>query len=379
MDFLKADFKDRRVLLRVDFNIPIKSGKITDDSRIKKSLPTIKHILSQNPKKIIIISHLGRPKDSKDKSCSMQKPASRLSSLLKKKVYFEKSTDLRNLKLPEKKIIVLENLRYDPGEKNNDEDFAKKLASYADVFVFDAFGAAHRAHASVTGIPKYLPSCFGLLMKKEILYLKTNMKNPKKPFIAIIGGAKSDKISIINELLKKVNYLIVAGVLGNTFLKAKGSELGLSKYDEESLGFAKKMLERYPKKIILPKDFITGNEFSDKSKATIEKGKKITGMIMDIGPETIEYYKKILSKAKTVVWAGPIGVFELKKFEKGTKEIAKHLAKLNAVTIIGGGDSGEAIAKYKLEKKMTHVSTGGGASLEMLSGKKLPALKAIKS
>lgn len=378
MDFLKTNFKDKKVLIRVDFNIPIKSGKITDDSRIKEALPTIQYILNQNPKQVIIISHLGRPKDNKDKSCSMQKPASRLSSLIKKKVYFEKNTELRNLKLPDEKIIVLENLRYDLGEEKNNDVFAKKLASYADLFVFDAFGVAHREHASVVGIPKYLPSCFGLLMKKEILHLKTEMTHPKKPFVAIIGGAKSDKISVINELLKKVNYLIVGGVLANTFLKANGVDVGLSKFDSESLDFAKKMLKKYPEKIKLPIDYITGLEFSEKTKYSIEKGRKIKGMIMDIGPHTIESYKKILSKAKTIVWAGPIGVFEFKKFERGTKEIAKFISTLNATTIIGGGDSGEAIHKYKLEKKITHISTGGGASLEMLSGKKLPALNAIK-
>lgn len=378
MQFSKINFNEKKVLLRVDFNVPIKSGKISDDSRIKKALPTIKHILKQGPKQIIVISHLGRPKDNKDKSCSMKLPASRLSALLKKNVYFEKNTNLRNLKLPDKKIIILENLRYDSGEEKNEDAFSKKLSSYADIFVFDAFGVAHREHASVIGVPKYLPSCFGLLMEKEILHLKTEMKNPKRPFVAIIGGAKSDKINVINILLKKLDYLIISGVLANTFLKAQGYDIGISKFDKDSIEFAKKTLKKYSKKIILPIDYITGTEYSEKSKSCLEKGKKVKGMIMDIGPKTIELYKKILKKAKTIVWAGPIGVFEFKKFEKGTKEIAKFISKLDAITIIGGGDSGEAIHKYKLEKKITHVSTGGGASLEMLSGKTLPVFTAIK-
>ncbi len=379
MDFMNTNFQDKRVLLRVDFNVPIKSGKITDDSRIRKALPTINHILENKAKQLIIISHLGRPEGSVNLEFSMKKPASRLSSLLGKRVYFEKNTDLRNLNLPDKKVIVLENLRFDPGEKNNDDRFAKKLASYADIFVFDAFGVAHREHASVVGIPKYLPSCFGLLIKKEIKHLKTDMKNPNHPFVAIIGGAKSDKIRVINKLLKKVDYLILGGVIANTFLKAKGYELGKSKFDIDSLKFAENILKKYPKKIQLPKDYRTGEELSEDTKESIEKGRKINGMIMDIGPETIKEYKKILSKAKTIVWAGPIGVSEFKKFEKGTKEIAKFISKLKATTIIGGGDSGEAIHKYNLEDEMTHVSTGGGASLELLSGKKLPAMKAIKS
>ena len=378
MQFSKFNFKDQKVLVRVDFNVPIKGGKITDDSRIKKALPTINHILSCDPKQIIIISHLGRPKGKVNKKYSMKKPASRLSHLLKKRVYFEKNSNLRKLNLPNKKIIVLENLRYDIGEKNNDEIFSKKLSSYANVFVFDAFGVAHRSHSSVVGIPKYLPSCFGLLMEKEIKHLKTNMKNPKRPFVAIIGGAKADKIAVINQLLKKVDYLIISGILANTFLKTKNYDIGISKFDEKSIPICKKMLIKYPKKIKLPKDYITGLEFNEKTKSKLEEGKKINGMIMDIGPKTIESYKKILGKAKTIVWAGPIGVFEYKKFEKGTKEIAQFLSKLNATVIVGGGDSGEAIHKYKLEKKITHVSTGGGASLEMLSGKKLPVFKVIK-
>lgn len=378
MKFQETDFKNKKVLIRVDFNVPIKGGEITDDSRIIKALPTIKHVLSKNPDQVIIISHLGRPEGRIIKSMSMKKPAERLAKLLNEKVYFEKKTELRKLKLPKEKIVVLENLRFDPGEKANDNDFAKKIASYADIFVFDAFGVSHRKHASVTRIPEFLPSCFGLLMQKEILHLKTDMKNPNRPFAAIIGGAKSDKIAVIDSLLTKVDYLIVSGILGNTFLKAAGKEIGASKYDEASLDHAKKMLKRYPEKIKLPKDYITGSSYDISTKAKIEKGPGVTGMIMDIGPETIEYYKKILSRCRTIVWAGPIGVFEFPKFEKGTKEIAKFISRLDATTIIGGGDSGEAIHKYKLEDKMTHVSTGGGASLELLSGKKLPVFEVIK-
>jgi len=375
------NFKDKKVLVRVDFNVPITNGIITDDSRIKKTLPTLNYILSKKPTQIIIISHLGRPKGEYAPEFSLKPVCEKLSTLLNEKVFFESNPKIRNINvLDTSKIVMLENLRFDNGEESNDLDFSKKLASFADLFVLDAFGISHREHASIVGVPELLPSCSGLLFEKEIKFLSDTIKKPKKPFVAIIGGAKADKIDVITLLLEKVDTLIIGGVLANTFLKAKGQNIGNSKYDNESLDFAKKVLLKYPEKIALPVDYILGKEFSENTES------KVAGltdnldnwMIMDIGPYTITGYKEILKKAKTIIWAGPIGVFEFDKFKRGTWDIANTLAETKSTTIIGGGDSASAIINFGLEDKMSHVSTGGGASLAVLSGEIIPGLNALE-
>ncbi len=376
------DFKDKRALVRVDFNVPVdKSNSIADDSRIRKTLPTLNYILSKKAKQLIIVSHFGRPEGEHKPEFSLKPIAKRLKELLSKEVWLvptPKAFDIT--KFPENKVIMLENIRFDKGEEANDDNLAKKLASFADLFVFDAFGVSHRSQASVTGVQKYLPSCAGFLMEKEIEFLRGVVENPKKPFTAIIGGAKEDKIDVIDKLITKVDNLIVGGILANTFMKAKGINIGASKFSKETLDYAKKIIGQYEKKINLPVDYIVADRFSaDANIKCVGLPDNIDGwMIMDIGPYTISGYKDILSKSNTVVWAGPIGVFEWESFRRGTFDIATHLAGLDIVKVIGGGDSGDAIEKFGLADKMTHVSTGGGASLELLSGKELPGVKALE-
>jgi phosphoglycerate kinase len=366
------DFKDKRVLIRVDYNVPLVDKAITDDSRIKKTLPTIEFILKKKAKQLVLVSHLGRPKGV-DLKFSLRPVADRLKELLMQDV------ELMSLGVKSDcKIVLLENIRFEKGDESNDDALAKRLAGLGDLFVFDAFGVSHREQASVTGVMKYLPSCTGLLMEKEIKFL--DMKRPKKPFIAIIGGAKEDKISVIDSLIKKVDGLIIGGVLANTFLMAKGVNIGNSAFSKETLGYAKDILKKYGKKIHLPVDFILADSFAEHAVSRCAGvNDDLSGwMIMDIGPYTISGYKDLLSSAKTVVWAGPIGVFEWERFRRGTWDIASHIASLDVTKIIGGGDSGDAIERFGLADKMTHVSTGGGASLELLSGNNLPALVALE-
>jgi phosphoglycerate kinase len=376
------DLKNKRVLLRVDFDTPVdkKTGEIIDDSRIKISIPTINYILSKNPKQLILMWKLGRPKDN-EFYLKTNKGASYLSKLIDEKVV--KVDGWGEKELPDNKIIALENVRFHPDEKTNDhnkfEHRSKHLATLGDVFVNDAFAMAHRAECSTTGIMKYLPSCIGLNLKKEVDIIEKITKNPKKPLVAIIGGAKSDKIEVIDELLELVDHLIIGGVMANTFLKSKGVNIGQSKFDKESLGKAKQFLHDYGDKIELPIDYVCGEKFDESTKAiVIEQDDDINNlMIMDIGPKTIDKYIDILNKSNTVIWGGPIGVFEFPQFQNGTKQIAQTLANLDIVKVIGGGDSGEAIHELKLENKMTHVSSGGGAFLELLSGNKLPVIEEL--
>jgi phosphoglycerate kinase len=375
------DLQGKRVLLRADFNVPVKDNKITDDSRIKKTIPTIEYILDKNPRQLILISHFGRPEGDYDPEFSLRIVYERLRHLLGKEIYFETNPRINNIPhMTDAKIVMLENLRFDKVETDNDEEFSKKLASFADVFVFDAFGASHRPHASVVGVEKFIPSCAGLLMENEIKYLRDDMRNPEKPFIAIIGGAKSDKISVITRLIETVDMLIIGGVLANTFLKASGKDIGSSKFSTESLEFAKQVLTDHPDKIALPVDFIIADKFAADAKTKIAGiNENIDGwMIMDIGPYTISGYLKLLEKAKTVVWAGPIGVFEFEAFRRGTWDIAKKLSELHIMKIVGGGDSADAIETMGLADRFTHISTGGGASLELLSGAELPGIKALE-
>jgi len=375
------NFENKKVLLRVDFNVPIENSVIKNDSRIRKALPTINKILENNPHQLIIISHLGRPNGEYIPELSLKPVAERLSQLLGKSVYFETNPRINNIDhVSDANIVMLENLRFDRVEKENNDNFAKKLASFGEVFVLDAFGTCHREHASIVGVPKFLPSCAGLLLEKEIKFLKDNLNKPKKPFVAIIGGAKFDKIKVINSLINKVNTIIITGIMANTFLKALGKDIGDSKYDPDSIDYAKELVDKYEKKIALPVDFILGKEFTNDTESSVAGIEDdISGkIIMDIGPYTISGYKEILTKARTIVWGGPIGVFEFDKFRRGTWDIANHLATLKAVKIIAGGDSATAIETFKLEDKMTHVSTGGGASLELLAGTKLPGIEALE-
>ena len=337
--------------------------------------------LDKKPHQIIIISHLGRPKGEYSPDFSLKPVVERLQKLLGEKIHFETNPRINNLTgVPDEKIVMLENLRFDNVEIENDEFFAHKLVEFADIFVLDAFGAVHRNHASIIGVPKFIPSCAGILLEKEITFLRDNMSNPEKPFVAIIGGAKEDKEKVIDTLLEKVDMLLVGGVLANTFLKAKGFNIGKSKFSQEFLEHSKQLLEKYPDKIALPVDFIIANKFAKDAENRVAgiKDNIDSWMILDIGPYTISGYLKILNKAKTVFWAGPIGVFEWESFRRGTWDIARNLAKLEITKIIGGGESAAAVEFFKLEDKMTHVSTGGGAALELIAGNELPGIKALE-
>ena len=379
------DVKNKKVLVRVDFNVPMDDdGDITEDERIVAVIPTINFLLEKDAK-IILMSHLGRPEGQVVEKLRMGKIAKKLGELLDKEVI--KLDDCIGQKVKEKinkmktkEIILLENLRFHAEEENNDEKFAKELASLADVYVNDAFSNSHRNHASMTGITKLLPSCAGLLLEKEVRVLSSVMKNPEKPFVAIIGGAKPDKIEVIRNLLMFADKIIIGGVLANTFLKAMGANIGKSKFDPESLNDAKSLLSQSGGKIILPVDLFVAKSIEKGENSRVVKIDKITDecMIGDIGPDTIALYKKTLKNAKTVVWSGPIGAFEFEKFSEGTNEIALFLSGLKAKVIIGGGDSAVAIKQLGLESEITYISTGGGAFLQFLSGKKLPAINALE-
>lgn len=384
------DIKDKKVLVRVDFNVPIKDGKVMGDDRIVKSLNTINY-LKDHGAKIILISHLGRPKGKYNKDMSLFPVSKRLGEILNEDIVFIGEKEVVNDKVKEKvnelksgQIALLENLRFVPGEEKNDPEFAKKLADLADIYVNDAFGTAHRAHASNVGVSKYLPSACGFLLEKEIKYLLEILKSPEKPFVAILGGAKvSDKINLIKNLLDKVDSIIIVGAMANTFIKSMGKSVGKSLAEDDKLDLARETMALAAEKgvdFILPVDFIEAGEISaDAEEEVVDiDGVDAQKMILDIGPESVNNIKNILKDAKTVVWNGPAGVFEVDKFAKGTVEIARALAKSGAISIVGGGDSVAAIEKAKVKDKITHISTGGGASLELLEGKELPALRALE-
>jgi len=385
------NLKGKRVLVRVDFNVPIENGKVADDTRIRESLPTIRKIIESGGK-AILISHLGRPKGF-DEKYSLKPIAEHLSKLLGISVKFTPDCigeEVRKMvsELKEGEVLLLENVRFHPEEEKNDENFAKELASIADVYINDAFGSAHRAHASTEGVARFVKeTAIGYLMKKEIEYLSKALTNPEKPYVAILGGAKvSDKIQVIKNLMDKVDAFLIGGGMANTFLKAKGYEVGKSLVENDKIELAKEILSEAEKrniKFILPVDCVIASEFSNNANFEITSVDKVKPdwMILDIGPKTIETFKDVLKDAKTVVWNGPMGVFEFDNFAKGTFEIAKVLAEITskgAVTIVGGGDSASAISRAGLSDKVSHVSTGGGASLEFLEGKELPGISAIK-
>ena len=384
------DFNDKTALVRVDFNVPLKDGVVTGDDRIIKAIPTIDYLID-NGAKVVLMSHLGRPKGEYKEDLSLAPAAKRASELLNKDVKFIPSKEVvddevvNQVKELEKgQVALLENLRFVKGEEKNDKDFAKKLASLGDIFVNDAFGTAHRAHASNVGVTEFLPSCVGLLVEKEIKYFEDALKNPEKPFAAILGGSKvSDKIGVIENLLEKVDVLVIVGAMANTFLKSKGLEVGKSLVEDDKLDLAREIMAKAAEnhvEIILPRDVIVAPELSDKAKGTLKDVEDVgqEDMILDIGRESLKDIEGSLSKAKTVVLNGPCGVFEIEEFSHGTIELAKILAKLDATVIVGGGDSVAAVEKAGVADKLTHISTGGGASLEMLEGKKLPGIEAVE-
>ena len=383
------DLKNKKVLVRCDFNVPMDENRnITDNRRIVAALPTIQYLLEQNCK-IILMSHLGRPKGEFKPEFSLAPVAKELSKLLGKEVIMAKDVigeDAENKanNLKDGEILLLENVRFHREETDNDPEFAKKLASYAEIFVNDAFGTAHRAHASTEGVTKFLPAVSGFLIEKELEFLGNALENPKRPFVAILGGAKvSDKIGVIDSLLEKVDTLMIGGGMAYTFFKAQGYEVGNSLCEVDKCDLALELMEKAKNKgvkMLLPVDTKVGKEFKpdteSKTVAWTEIPEGWEGF--DIGEKTIAMFEKELDNAKTVIWNGPVGLFEFDQFAIGTNAIAQKLATLSdAVTIIGGGDSAAAVEKAGLANKMSHVSTGGGASLEFLEGKKLPGIEAL--
>ncbi len=381
------DLKNKTVLMRADFNVPQDANlSITDDTRIKATLPTIKYILQNGVKKLVLMSHLGRPDGKVVAKYSLKPVAARLQELLGEDVLFLNECIGEGVKAgidsAKEKVILLENLRFHAEEEGNDKNFARQLASIADVFVNDAFGTAHRAHASTEGVTHYLTSVAGFLLEKEIEYLGNAVANPKKPFVVILGGSKvSDKIGVIENLLPKCDSIIIGGGMAYTFLKAQGKNIGNSKLEKDKIELAKSILEqaaKLNKAILLPVDNVTVETIDANAKSEITGDNIPDGEIaVDIGPKTIKLFEETLKSAKTIVWNGPVGIFEMDAFSKGTEAIAKFLTTLNATTIIGGGDTAAAVAKFKLDDKMTHISTGGGASLEYLEGKLLPGVAAL--
>lgn len=387
-----VELKGKRVLVRVDFNVPLdENQKITDDIRITSALPTIKKIINDGGK-CILMSHLGRPKGGPNPKYSLKPVAVRLGELLESEVKFapdcvgEQVKAIVN-KMKDGEVLLLENLRFHPEEEKNVLEFAQQLAELGDVYINDAFGSAHRAHASTEGVTKYIKVCAaGYLMQKELEYLGNAVSNPVRPFTAILGGSKiSGKIDVIENLLPKVDYLLIGGGMAYTFYKAMGYEIGSSLLEEEKIELAKQMLEKFKSskaKVLLPVDNVVASEFKNESPSMVVDSDKIPAdkMGLDIGPKTIEEFKKVILESKTIVWNGPMGVFEFDNFAIGTNEIAKALAEATekgAITVIGGGDSAAAISKAGLDDKVTHVSTGGGASLEFLEGKVLPGVAAL--
>ena len=384
------DLKGKRVLVRCDFNVPLdENGNITDNTRIVAALPTIKYLLENNCS-VILCSHLGRPKGEFNEKYSLKPVAKELSRLLDKEVIMSKDvigedTKKKVAELKQGEILLLENVRFHREETDNDPEFSKALASLAEIYVNDAFGAAHRAHSSTVGVAEYLPAVSGFLIEKELKFLGGALENPERPFMAILGGAKvSDKIGVIDSLLEKVDTLMIGGGMAYTFFKAQGYGVGNSICEEDKLDLAKELMEKAKTKgvkLMLPIDTKIGKEFKpDTESKTVSWTEIPDGWEgFDIGEKTIEMYQEELRKAKTVVWNGPVGLFEFDQFAIGTNAIAKALSELtDATTIIGGGDSAAAVKKAGLQEKMTHISTGGGASLEFLEGKKLPGIECLQ-
>jgi phosphoglycerate kinase len=388
--FNKKTIKDieprgKRVLVRVDFNIPIEDGVVQDDTRIRAALPTIQYLLDGGAS-VLLCSHLGRPKDKPDPKYSLKPVADYLATLVKAPVKFvaecvgpKAEAAAQALKLGE--ILLLENTRFYPGETKNDPELAKQMAALADLYVNDAFGSAHRAHASTEGVARHLPAVAGLLMEQEIRYLGQALADPKRPFVAILGGAKvSDKIGVIRNLLGKADHLLIGGGMANTFFKAQGLEMGDSLVEAEAVDTARELLGTAGGKLHLPVDVVIADAFDEKANhKTMKVGPVPAGWrVLDIGPDTVAEFSALIKTAGTVVWNGPMGVFEMKPFAVGTFALAQAVADSKAESIVGGGDSVSALQQSGLAEKITHISTGGGASLEMLEGKVLPGLAALQ-
>jgi len=379
------DVKGKRVLVRVDFNVPIKDGVVGDDTRVRAAIPTIDYLLEHGAA-VILMSHLGRPKGGPDPKYSMKPVAEHLAKLLGKPVAFASDcigevAEKAAKALKPGDVLVLENTRFHPEEEKNDPEMAKKLASLADVFVNDAFGSDHRAHASTEGVAHFLPAVAGFLLEKEIKYLGRAITDPKHPFVVIMGGAKiSDKIGVIKNLLTKADTILIGGGMANTFFKAQGYPMGDSLVEEEAIATAQELLKEGGMKLRLPIDVVLGDKFeADAATKTMAVGPIPQGWrILDIGPETVKAYGKVISGAGMVVWNGPMGVFEFPAFAEGTYGIARAVAESKAISIVGGGDSVAAIQQSGLADKITHISTGGGASLEMLEGLELPGVAALQ-
>jgi len=378
----------KKVLVRCDFNVPLDENKnITDENRLVGALPTIKYLVDNNAK-VILCSHLGRPKGEFNPKYSLAPVAKRLSEMLGKEVKMAQDVIGESAKkltseIKDGEVVLLENVRYHKEEEKNDAAFSKELASMAEIYVNDAFGTAHRAHASTAGVADYLPAVCGYLIKKEIEIMGKALSNPERPFVAILGGAKvSDKIGVIENLLEKVDYLLIGGGMAYTFLKAKGYEIGTSICEDEKVELATKLMEKAQQKgveLLLPVENVVAKEFNADAEAIVVASDNIPAdtMGMDIGPKTVELFSEVIKKSKTVIWNGPMGVFEFAKFAEGTKAIARALAETDAITIIGGGDSAAAVTQLGFADKMTHISTGGGASLEYLEGIELPGIAAL--
>lgn len=382
------DLKNKRVLIRVDFNVPLKEGVVTDPTRIERALPTIEYILGQEGTSVVVMTHLGRPKGEKKPEFSLKPVAEKFSELLGREVLMAEdcigeAVEAQAAALKPGQVLLLENVRYYKEETKNDPEFAAKLAKLGDVFINDAFGTAHRAHASTEGVTKYLPSAAGFLIEKEVAFFAPLLSNPEKPFVAIIGGAKvSSKIGVLQTLLDTCDTIIIGGGMSFTFLKVLGKEIGSSLFEEDYLGVAEKLLtsaEEKGVKILLPLDHVCASEFSENAEAVAVDSQNVPeGMLgLDIGPKTLKEIEKSLSAARSIVWNGPMGVFEFDTFAKGTTEVARMVAESAGTTVVGGGDSVAAVNKFGFADRIDHVSTGGGASLEFLEGKSLPGIAAL--
>lgn len=382
------DVKGKKVFCRVDFNVPMKDGQVTDDTRIRAAIPTIQH-LSEQGAKVILASHLGRPKGKAVEEMRLNAVAGRLSELIGKPVKktdeaFGPEVEQEISQMQDGDLLLLENVRFYAGEEKNDPELARSFAALAEIYVNDAFGAAHRAHASTEGIAHHLPAVAGFLMEKELEVLGKALSNPERPFTAIIGGAKvKDKIGVIENLLEKVDNLIIGGGLAYTFIKAQGHEIGQSLLEEDKIELAKSFIEKAKEKGVnfyMPVDAVVAKEFSPDAESKVVAIDEIPAdwQGLDIGPKTTEKYREVIQSSKLVIWNGPMGVFEFEKFSNGTKGVAQALAEAdNTYTVIGGGDSAAAVEQFDVADKMDHISTGGGASLEFMEGKELPGVAAL--